>query len=76
MASIFQQDNSYYLSVSYKSNRIKRSLATSNLQQAKKIAKQLEAKLLIEMITGRSETHETNVSLPTLINHFLAHDHG
>ena len=76
MASIFQQDNSYYLSVSYKTNRIKRSLATSNLQQAKKIAKQLEPKLLMEMITGRSETKETNVSLPTLIKYFLAHDHG
>ena len=76
MASIFQQDNSYYLSVSYKTNRIKRSLATSNLQQAKKIAKQLEPKLLMQLITDRSETHETNVSLLTLINHFLTHDHG
>ena len=76
MASIFQQDNSYYLSVSYKTNRIKRSLATSNLQQARKIAKQLEPKLFMQLITGKSSESNHNLSLPNLINHFLAYDHG
>ena len=76
MATLFQQNNRYYISVHYKTNRIKRSLSTSNLQQAKNIAEQLEPKLLMELITGRSETKQTNLSLPTLINHFLAHDHG
>ena len=76
MASIFQQDNSYYLSVSYKTNRIKRSLATSNLQQARKIAKQLEPKLFMKLITRESSISNHNLSLPNLINHFLAYDHG
>ena len=76
MASIFQQDNSYYLSVSYKTNRIKRSLATYNLQQARKIAKHLEPKLFMQLITGESSISNHNLSLPNLINHFLAYDHG
>ena len=76
MATLFQQNNRYYISVHYKTNRIKRSLSTSNLQQAKNIAKQLEPKLLMELITGNSETKQTNLSLPTLIKYFLAHDHG
>ena len=76
MPHIFNQQGIYYLTVTYQSNRKRKSLKTRDAKVAKDLAKQLEPKLLMEMITGRSETHETNVSLLTLINHFLAHDHG
>ena len=76
MATLFQQNNRYYISVHYKTNRIKRSLSTSNLQQAKNIAKQLEPKLLMQLITGDSPRHTLELSLESLISRFLAYNHG
>ena len=76
MATLFQQNNRYYISVHYKTNRIKRSLSTSNLQQAKNIAKQLEPKLLMQLITGNSPRHTLELSLESLISRFLAYNHG
>ena len=76
MATLFLQNNRYYVSVHYKNKRIKRSLGTSDLNQARKIAKQLEPKLFMQLITGESSKTNHNLSLPNLINHFLAYDHG
>ena len=76
MATLFQQNNRYYISVHYKTNRIKRSLSTSNLQQAKNIAKQLEPTLLMQLITGDSPRHTLELSLESLISRFLAYNHG
>ena len=76
MATLFLQNNRYYVSVHYKNKRIKRSLGTPDLNQARKIAKQLEPKLFMQLITGESSRSNHNLSLPNLINHFLAYDHG
>ena len=76
MATLFLQNNRYYVSVHYKNKRIKRSLGTSDLNHARKIAKQLEPKLFMQLITGESSRSNHNLSLPNLINHFLAYDHG
>ncbi|MDP6587405.1 MAG: site-specific integrase [Anaerolineales bacterium] len=76
MATLFQQNNRYYISVHYKNNRIKRSLGTSDLNHARKIANKLEPKLFIELITGKNPRATLNLSLPSLISHFLAYDHG
>ena len=76
MASLFQQNNRYYISVHYKTNRIKRSLSTSNLKQAKKTANELEPKLLLELITGDNPRPILNLSLENLVSNFLAYNHG
>ena len=76
MATLFQQKNRYYISVQYKNNRIKRSLGTSDLHHARKIAKELESKLFMQLITGENLRTTLNLSLHSLINHFLVYDHG
>ena len=76
MASLYKQGSTYYLNIQYKSKRVRQSLGTSDLNQARKIAKQLEPKLFMQLITGKSSESNHNLSLPNLINHFLAYDHG
>ena len=76
MPHIFTQQGIYYLTVTYQSNRIRKSLKTCDVKVARDLAKEIEPKLLMELITGCSETKQTNLSLPTLIKYFLAHDHG
>ena len=76
MPHIFTQQGIYYLTVTYQSNRIRKSLKTCDVKVARDLAKEIEPKLLMELITGNSETKQTNLSLPTLIKYFLAHDHG
>jgi integrase len=76
MATLYKHGKNYFLNVQYKSKRIRQSLGTSDLNQARKIAKQLEPKLFMQLITGKSSESNHNLSLPNLINHFLAYDHG
>ena len=76
MASLYKQGSTYYLNIQYKSKRVRQSLGTSDLNQARKIANQLEPKLFMQLITGESSRSNHNLSLPILINHFLAYDHG
>ena len=76
MASIYKRGNNYFLNIQYKSKRIRQSLGTSDVISASKIAKELEPKLLMELISGRKERRLTNDPLPILITKFLAYDHG
>ena len=76
MATLYKHGKNYFLNVQYKSKRVRQSLGTSDLNQARKIAKQLEPKLFMQLITGESSRSNHNLSLPNLINHFLAYDHG
>ena len=66
MPHIFTQQGIYYLTVTYQSNRIRKSLKTCDVKVARDLAKEIEPKLLMELITGNSETKLTNLSLPTL----------
>jgi integrase len=76
MATLYKHGKNYFLNIQYKSKRVRQSLGTSDLNQARKIAKQLEPKLFMQLITGKSSESNHNLSLPNLINHFLAYDHG
>ncbi len=76
MPTLFQQNGTFYLTVNYKGTRIRRSLGTSDLNIARKVAKHKESKLLMYLIGGVKELDSTNLPLSDLINHFLAHDHG
>ena len=76
MASLYKQGSTYYLNIQYKSKRVRQSLGTSDPAIAKKIANKLEPKLFMQLITGNNPRSTLNLSLPSLISHFLAHDHG
>jgi len=76
MASLYKRGKNYFLNVQYKSKRVRQSLGTSDLNHARKIAKQLEPKLLLELITGDSPRTTLELSLGGLISHFLAYNHG
>ena len=76
MSTLFQQKGTYYLTVTYKGTRLRRSLGTSDLKTARKVAKHKESQLLMYLIGGVQKPDSTNLSLTNLINYFLAHDHG
>ena len=76
MASLYRRGKNYFLNVQYKSKRVRQSLGTSDLIHARKIAKQLEPKLFMQLITGDSPRPILNLSLESLISHFLVYDHG
>ncbi len=76
MASLYKRGKNYFLNVQYKSKRVRQSLGTSDPAIAKKIANKLEPKLFIELITGNNTRSNLNLSLPSLISHFLIYDHG
>ena len=71
MASLYKQGSTYYINVQYKSNRVKQSLGTSDLNHARKIANKLEPKLFMQLITDNIPRSTLNLSLPSLISHFL-----
>ena len=75
MPTLFQQNGTFYLTVNYKGTRIRRSLGTSDLKIARKIAKHKESQLLMYLIGGITAPDSINLPLSDLINHFLAHDH-
>ncbi len=76
MSSIYKQNDQYYIAVTYQSSRIRRALGTSDLKTARIIAKNLEAKLLLHLITGESDKPLKPLSLRALIKKFLSYDHG
>ena len=76
MASLYKQGSTYYLNVQYKSKRVRQSLGTSDPAIARKIANKLEPKLFTQLITGNKLRSTLNLSLPSLISHFLLYDHG
>ena len=76
MPTLFQQNGTFYLTVNYKGTRLRRSLGTSDLKIARRVAKHKESQLLMYLIGGVKEPNSTNLPLSDLINYFLAHDHG
>ena len=53
MSHIFKKRNTYYLCVKYKGKRVRRSLGTSNKAIAQRLSKDLEERLLSEIILGK-----------------------
>jgi len=76
MPHIFTQQGIYYLTVTYQSNRIRKSLKTHDVKVARDLAKEIEPKLLMQLITGDSPRHTLELSLESLISRFLAYNHG
>ena len=76
MPSIYQQGAVYYISVQFQNQRIRQSLGTTELSIAKKLAKEIEPRLLLELQIGQSRRPIRNVSLRVLIGEFLCYDHG
>ena len=76
MPHIFTQQGIYYLTVTYQSNRIRKSLKTRDVKVARDLAKEIEPKLLMQLITGDSPRHTLELSLESLISRFLAYNHG
>jgi len=76
MASLYKRGNNYFLNVQYKSKRVRQSLGTSDPAIARKIANKLEPKLFMQLITGDSYRPTLELSLESLISHFLLYDHG
>ena len=52
MSTLFQQNGIYYLAVTYKGNRLRRSLGTSDLKTARSLAKHKKSQLLMYLIGG------------------------
>ena len=76
MPTLFQQNDTFYLTVNYKGTRLRRSLGTSDLKIARRVAKHKESQLLMYLIGGVKKPDSTNLPLSDLINYCLAHDHG
>ena len=76
MPHIFTQQGIYYLTVTYQSNRIRKSLKTHDVKVARDLAKEIEPKLLMQLITGDSPRPTLELSLGSLISRFLAYNHG
>ena len=75
MATVYKKDNQYYICVTHRSKRIRRSLRTNDYSTAKKLAKELEPRILLELFTGKSMDPK-RLSLNQLIYEFLSYDHG
>ena len=71
MSHIFTQQGIYYLTVTYQGIRIRKSLKTQDLKVARELVKEIEPKLLMQLITGDNPRSTLNLSLPSLISHFL-----
>ena len=50
MSTLFQQKGTYYLTVTYKGTRLRRSLGTSDLKTARSLAQHKESQLLMYLI--------------------------
>ena len=73
MPHIFAQQGIYYLTVTYQSSRIRKSLKTRDVKVARDLAKEIEPKLLMQLITGDSTKPTLELSLESLISRFLAY---
>jgi len=62
--------------MTYQSNRLRKSLGTSDYLTAKKLAKEIEPRLLIELASGKSSKPKPIINFKSLVNEFLSYDHG
>jgi len=76
MSHIFKKRNTYYLCVKYKGKRVRRSLGTSNKAIAQRLSKDLEERLLSEIILGKPSNQYNCDDIPELIEKFMSYEHN
>ena len=74
MSSLYKVEKTWYLSISYKSNRVTKSLQTKNRKVALGL-KPFYEKAIINELTGIS-TKTKNLSFTELNDQFLNDSHG
>jgi len=74
MASIYKNNNTWYLSVTVGKKRVSRSLKTKDYKVAKALKPHIETQLIAEL-TGISDSNE-RLSFPELSERFLKAEHG
>ena len=74
MASIYKNNNTWYLSVTVGKRRVSRSLKTNDYKVAKKLKPHVES-LLIAELSGFS-TYIEKLEFPELVTRFMKAEHG
>ena len=74
MASIYKNNNTWYLSVTVGKRRVSRSLKTNDYKVAKKLKPHVES-LLIAELSGFS-TYSEKLEFPELVTRFMKAEHG
>jgi len=76
MASLYNKNGIYYFSIYFQGKRITRSLKTSDIRIAKKLARELEPEFLSNLIIPSRQKSNHNYSEMELANLFLNANHG
>ena len=74
MASIYKNNNTWYLSVTVGKRRVSRSLKTNDYKVAKKLKPHVESLLIAELSGFRN--YSEKLEFPELVTRFLKAEHG